>query len=1052
MALRKRTWVLIILGIILLPPLLFCITLFVIYQNQDAIVQGQLKNFNETLQGRIEFRDSHISPFEKFPHISIELDDLVIHESKSSNDSVAYIKECYLGFDLWTILDGKYEVKDIELKGGSISIIQDTLGDLNIARAFLPIKEDTSQSEALAFKIHSIDLLHVEFSYFNEENSLHAMANVDQANSFFHAEPNHMKFSLNSQFVLDVIQEGKPTFMVNKNFTTKIEMDYIEDEQVIVVKPSEFSLEHGDFGLAGKVDLDNDLDLDLSITGTKPNFDLLIAFAPDDLAKTLRKYDNAGKIYFEAVLKGKTANGNTPYVMAEFGCEEAFFKNNSNETILDELFFKGHFTNGEARDLSTMEFSLFDFSARPEAGTFKGHLKVKNFLSPEIDMKIASNFDLEFLAAFLNIEDLEDLDGDVNLTMNFRDIIDLDTPEKSLEKFNQSYFTELDINNLTFKSPDYHLRVDDIDLRATMEGNKAQIDHFNVKVGNSDLQMTASISDLPSILHHTDIPVTARMHLKSKFLDITELTTSSDTTPGVDEQIENFDLKMKFVTSAKAVTEAENLPLGDFSIENLYAKFKNYPHTLHGFKAEVKIEENSMRYTGLTGMIDSSDFKSAGICQNYNLWFEEEKKGKTNILFFIESSSVKFSNLFTYDGVNYVPEEYRHEEFKDFKFKGNARLKYDKELVSTDIFVDYIRASMKIHPIRLERLGGRMQIANDEFKLTNFRGKMGNSQFVADMTYYLGEDESDRTIPNHLNFTSIYINFDQLMRYNPPPPTGVSNTQAHEEAWSIYQIPFPNMSFDFKIDHMHYQKKSIDNFLCRFRTKSNQTLFLDTVALEIVGGRIDMNGSFNGANPKHIFFVPHMKIQDLDLDQLLLRFENLGQDHLVSENVNGRLSGEVNGTLWLYPNMVPKIDESDIEMKVRIVDGRLEKYTALDALSDYFKDKNLAKVLFDTLQNSVKMEKGVMYIPNMTINSSLGFIEVSGKQDLDLNMEYYMRIPWKMVTKAGFQKLFKKDQDISEDQVDEIEYQEEGKRTRYLNIKITGTPDDYSIAMGKDKN
>ena len=1050
MALKKRTWILIIIGVILLPPLLFSLTILTLYLKQDDLVQDQLSTVNENFNGRLEVRDSHISPFERFPHVSLEIDDLIIHEGKENEDTVLHIQKCYLGFDLWTILDGEYEVKDIELKGGYIDLIQDSAGNLNIAKAF-ESQEDTSKSEDFSIKINAIDLIDIDLEYQNEENDLLVKAAIETARSSINLVPNHIKFTLNSKFLLDVFQEGKPTIMVNKHFETRTELDYIEDEAVLLIKPSQFDLEHGVFGLVGKVDLDHDIDLDLVITGNKPNFDLLIAFAPEDLAETLRKYDNAGKIYFEAAIKGKMANGHTPYIRADFGCEEAFFRNNQNDKILDELFFKGHFTNGEQKNLSTTEFSLMDFSARPEAGKFKGHLIVKNFESPEIDMKLSSNFDLEFLAGFLNIRDLEDLDGDVSLTMNFRDIIDLNEPERSLEKFNQSYFTELDIKDLTFKSPDYHLRVDDIDLRATMEGNQAQIDYFNLKVGNSDLRMTASISDLPSILHHTDIPVTAKMQIQSDYLDITQLTTPTDTSKGVDEQIENFNLKMKFVSSAKAFTESPNLPTGDFYIEDLYAKFKHYPHTLHDFHADIKIEETSMRYSNLSGMIDSSDFRSTGSCMNYNLWFDEEKQGRTNIFFFIESNSIKFRNLFTYEGVNYVPEEYRHEEFRDFKFKGNARLKYDKELVSTDIFVDYVRAKMKIHPFKLERLGGRLQLANNELKLTNFRGKMGNSQFVADMTYYLGDLEIHRTIPNHLKFTSIYLNFDQLMKYRPPPPTNTSNTEAHEQAWSIYQIPFPNMSFDFKIDHMNYQKKVVKNFFTEIRTKDNQTLFLDTLSLEMVGGKIDMKGVFSGSNPRVIYFRPNIKIADLDLDQLLLRFENLGQDHLVSENVNGKLSGEITGNIRMYPNMVPKIDESDIEMKMRIVGGRLENYSALDALSEYFKDKNLAKVLFDTLQNSIQMKKGVMYIPNMTINSSLGFIEVSGQQDMDLNMEYYLRIPWKMVTKAGFHKLFKKNEDIPEDQIDDIEYKEEGKRTRYLNIKITGTPDDYSISMGKDK-
>ena len=83
-----------------------------------------------------------------------------------------------------------------------------------------------------------------------------------------------------------------------------------------------------------------------------------------------------------------------------------------------------------------MEFSLKDF--QQIRGIFSGDLIVTNFLEPDINLKLVSNFKLDFLAKFFEFEDLKDLSGDLELTMNFHDIIDLDQPEKSIEKLNES--------------------------------------------------------------------------------------------------------------------------------------------------------------------------------------------------------------------------------------------------------------------------------------------------------------------------------------------------------------------------------------------------------------------------------------------------------------------------------------------------------------------------------------------------------------------------------------------------------------------------------------
>jgi hypothetical protein len=124
----------------------------------------------------------------------------------------------------------------------------------------------------------------------------------------------------------------------------------------------------------------------------------------------------------------------------------------------------------------------------------------------------------------------------------------------------------------------------------------------------------------------------------------------------------------------------------------------------------------------------------------------------------------------------------------------------------------------------------------------------------------------------------------------------------------------------------------------------------------------------------------------------------------------------------------------------------------MSAMSSYFKDKNLNKIRFDTLHNVLTLKDNTLQIPTMNINSSLGFIEIAGTQSLDMKMQYYLRIPLKMVTQAGFHMLFgKKREEIDPDQVDAIEYRDKDKKIRFMNMTISGTPDDYKVKLGKPK-
>lgn len=1049
----SKFWKRIVILALLVPVVLFCSVTLILFWKQDAIVQHLLSTVNKDFRGRLEIEDSHISPFVNFPYVSIDLDHVKVYEDKlQGTQPILEIADVYLGFDILTLLRGSLDIKSVKLSNGAINLVQLADGSFNIANALSSTQEDESTDTGFAMDIKTIQLQNIDLLKLNEETGILLDVFITHAKSKFKTSENRIMVGIDSKFELTIINGADTTFVKHKHFRLSTQLDYVETEKILTIKPSEVQLENALFKMFGQADFDDDLYVDIAIEGQKPNFDLFLAFAPEEITPVFQRYENAGKIFFKASVKGKTINGYNPIVLAEFGCAEAFFSNKRSSKRLDDLFFRGYFTTGDSGRVSTMEFGLMDFSARPEAGTFSGNLVVKNFESPEIDMQIRSDFELDFLADFLNITDIEDLRGHVVLTMNFHDIVDLANPERSIEKLNESYFTELEVRKLGFKTSAFHLPFRDIDIKASMDGHKAIIDHFRMKVGESDLSIEASISDLPAILHHTADPVSATLLIKSNLLDVKQLT-SGDTLKHkpVNEQIRDLSMKFKFNSSARAFTESPNLPVGEFFIEDLYARLTHYPHTLHDFHADVFIDDENFRIIDFTGMIDKSDFHFNGKLSHYDLWFLQQPLGDTRIEFNLNSKLLQLEDLFSYGGENYVPEDYRHEEFKELKIHGHADLHFDKGLKSSDVYIDKLEAQMKVHPMKFEKFKGRLHYEDQQLVVENLGGKVGKSEFTANLSYYTGPDKTLRKRNNHFSLYSPHLDFDELFNYNPPPKGQTLTPEDHEAVFNIYDVPFTEMSVDFDIKHLNYHRYRIDDFYAKARIQEDHFIHIDTLSLHAAGGTIWVKGYFNGSDRNKIYFNPDMRMEKVDLDKLLFKFENFGQDHLVSENLHGKLNGRLTGKIHVHADMVPILDDSEVQLDVEVIQGRLERYAALDALADYFKDKNLNKVRFDTLRNTFTINKGILTIPRMTINSSLGFIELSGRQDLNMNMEYYLSIPLKLVTQVGMTKLFGRKQDTT-DKEDEIQYRDESKKVRFINLRLTGTPDNYKISLGKNKS
>ncbi len=1048
----RKFWKRLILIVILLPIVLFFSVVLIAYWKQDKVVQELVTTLNEDFVGEIEVEDSHISPFENFPYISIDLDHVKVYETKEDHEEpVVDLKDVYVGFDLWTLLSGEYDIKVVELKDGYIHAIQHKDGELNITKALTSTKPVEEIQEDFHIHLKAIKLFDVDIYKLNEANNLMVESYTDEAKISFKSDTARVLTSVNAQLEMNVIKDGDTTFFKHKHLNINSEIEYLKEVQQIMINPSVLELEHATFNGEGFVDILDDFYIDLSLYGTKKNFELFMALAPEELYPTLKTFENAGDIDFDVKIAGKSTVGNTPIVDAVFNCKNAHFENSVTHKKVDELNFSGTFTNNGLKGLENMEFSLTDFTAKPEAGTFATNLYVKNFDSPEINMTLDSDFNLEFLTSFINATSFEDLQGDIQMHMKFHDIIDLTRPERSIERLNEAYYSEILVKDLTFKTSSYHLPLENLNTRITVEGHQAEIEYFNAQVGNSDLAINGHISDLPAILHHTNDNVTADLAIVSKLLDIQELTKTKDSS-GVDEKIDNLSLKLKFVSSAKSFTESPNLPVGEFFVEDLYATLEHYPHTFHDFHGDLFVEDSNFRIIDFSGMIDQSDFHFSGKLLDYERWLETDPRGDTKVEFDLTSNQLQLEDLFSYKGENYVPEDYRHEVFSDLKLHGSADLHFNKGLRSTDVQLTQVDAKMKVHPMKFKNFNGRVHIEDEHLVVEQLKGEIGKSKFDVDMNYYFGDDDAIRKRDNHFGIRAPRLDFDELFNYNKSPSDLAQSPSEHEDVFNIYTVPFSDMTFDIDIDHLNYHRYLLKDLHARLRTTPQHYIYVDTMRMRAAGGDVQLSGYFNGSNKDKIYFSPNLKLKNVDLDQLLFKFENFGQDHLISENLHGTITSRIAGKVHMHADMVPILDDSEVHMDVSILDGSLINYAPIVDLKEYFVDKNVYKVNFDTLQNHIDYNKGTITIPKMTINSSLGYMEVSGTQDMDFNMDYLISVPLKLVASTGYKKLFgKKKEEVDPSQEDKVEYIDKNKKQAFVSLKIKGNMDDYKVTLGRRK-
>ena len=971
------------------------------------------------------------------------------------------VEDIYIGFNLIDIINGIYDIQSIIVEDGFFNIIIHEKGGTNLQYAFAKPEEVKEVGDPLAIHLKSIELKNVDIHKLDESTMLDVETFVYAAKGGFKTNGDNIEAHIDSEFELNLIDNGDTTFVNHKHFEFHTDVSFNQESGILAIKPSGITMEHGDFEIQGTLDTKKDMSIDIETHGTKPNFDMLIAFAPHDLVPVLERYRNAGNIYFNAIVKGPTAKGKMPFIDASFGASEAYLENTGVGKRIDNMGFEGHFTNGENRNSETMEFSLKQMTANLDKGSFLGEIVVKNFDEPDIEMNVFADFNLEFLAEFLGVEDVDSIAGEVVMDIKFHDIIDLEHPEYALNELNQAYFMELKISDLSLKGAGLPVDIKQLNSHVTMNGHEADLDLFEIALGNTDFSMNGYISDLPAILHHTDLPVKVHLEIESDTIDIAELTNYSfEDSTGFDERIDNFSLGLSFESTARAFTESKYLPEGEFFIDSLHAQLKHYPHEFHDFHVDILIDEQDLKIKDFTGFIDDSDFHLNGLAHDYGFWMQNEFDGDVDLDLTLYSKLLRLDDIFLYKGENYIPEEYRHEEFDNLSIHANTSMHYKNHtLHSIDVDLDKFDTKMHLHPMRFENFNGRVHYEDENLLVEAFHGKIGRTEFDIDASYYIGNDAIKKKRNNNLKVKANYIDFDQLFDFKsdnaaPKEDSELSKEDVaeHSDAYNLYELPFSDMEIDVDIDHFIYHHVDLQNINSHLKTTQNHYIYIDTLHLNAAGGSIDLSGYFNGSDPEHIYLNPILKLNDVDIDRLLFKFEKFGDDVSLSENLHGQLSAEITGKIRMYPDFIADIDQSEIHMDVEVLNGRLVNYEPMHLLADYMGDKDLDNIRFDTLVNHMDFTNGILTIPAMNLETTLGHFEISGYQDME-NIEYYLRIPWSIIKESGKYKLFgdKESKDSLDEREDEIIEVDSSKKTRYLNLKIYGNIDDFKVGLGKNK-
>jgi hypothetical protein len=1077
---------LLLLGIALSPIL-------VLHFYQDEIRERIVQELDAQFEGRTELGGFRLSPFANFPYISVDLQGLRFYASKQANAPAIYsIDDAYIGFDVLELIRGNLHLKQISLYSGFVSVEIDESGKVNLLEA-KKTQESTSGSsdESFALDLRKIKLVDMKLRLDNRQGDKKIDLHIERSIAALRLQDSLIAFRLDANAVLEHYQTGAGTLLSQKYFELHNDLNYYTQRQVLEIKPGQLALRNGSFDFKGRIDFADQVNLDLEIEGRKKNFDMFVALAPEAVIAAMQQFSTRGDIFFKTTVTGRTA-GSNPHISVEMGCENTFFtRKDSRRDVLRDLQFKGYFNTGAENTLASSVFYLESLYGAPENSLIKGMLKVENFENPLINMDFHADIDLRYLPDLLPGSPLVRSSGQVRIDISLQEFVSADSVLAVVSKLQDGTDSQIAFNNVSLQLSNYPHEIKQINGEIQLVGDHLQTRNLAASILENDFRFSLDLDNLLHYLHGDNVEVSFSLAADAGRLAPSELIPpdvrpADSTDIGFwNDVIYDFHAELDIHSTTRMLQNYRYVPTLAIDFHDFRFRTELYPNVIKDIRGRIDVNDEHIKLSCFSCKIGESSLEGHMQIAPIAPLFNDSLRQWMDFEVDINSPLIDVKQLLSYNGKNFLNEQITQEIIRKLDFKGHGRLlgnSFSEKGFAAELDIDRFRLQLNDYPA-MERLSGRI-VADTlgSIHLHQLKAKVGTMEFNThlDLEHFLDKDLKNKRIKGY--FKTPRIDVPELLAkkaafrgqagQSQPVATAKPDSSAHADAFNIFAFDFPDMELYVEIGRFTHEKYLLNNMKGTLRSTKAHQLYFDSLQLDASGGHLRLHGYFNGANPDNIYLDANLQMTSVDMSKAMYKLDNFGQDYLLSENLRGTLSGNVQLLARIYPDFTLCLSKMRASGELSLVNGRLLNFGPMRAMSDFMGERNLEDIRFAEMSNSFELADGQLSIPEMKIATTIGYLYMSGRQNLDkdLQMDYQLRLPLSLIREASWnfmkRRLFGRnrgnssatsaddsadippDEELLEDEPAIISGQT-GILRKYIRVNIVGTSTDYRISLGR---
>jgi hypothetical protein len=386
---------------------------------QDNVADIILKSLNRNISTKLEVGSFRLSFLRKFPNASLELKDVLVHSSSNfssdlftgiNTDTLLAARFVTVEFKITDILNGIYFIESIGAKDGKINLYTDTAGRVNYD---ISAENKESEKEDITIDLERITLSEIKSCYYNLATSLSINGNIEYGRLKSRISGNDIDFTAAAEVQIDSIQLYNTK--IRNSIAASIDVSLESSQNGVIFKKGTLNIENYDFGLDGSIS--SDKNIDLNITANDIDISKIRSYLPEKYSVLVKEYDPSGKLIVACKIKGLISRTSNPHIEITSLLKQGHISYGKSDLSINDISFKGFYTNGTGNHYKTSSILISDFKARLGSSEYTGSFNLSDFDKAVAEILLKGQIIPGELKQFFNLQKISTASGSVDIDL-----------------------------------------------------------------------------------------------------------------------------------------------------------------------------------------------------------------------------------------------------------------------------------------------------------------------------------------------------------------------------------------------------------------------------------------------------------------------------------------------------------------------------------------------------------------------------------------------------------------------------------------------------------